>query len=214
MSGKPIVIAHRGGAAEAPENSIAAFERAIRLGYPGVEFDVRMSKDGVPFVVHDAAVREGRIAELPAARITSVPTLDAVLSLPWGTMTLMVEVKPTDRDGELGALVARRLDSRAVLASFSQEVLRTAARAAPGLALMALLDADTREESFGGVAFRAFGVDRALVSPASVAGWKAGGREVWTWTIKNLDQMRAAVAAGVDGLITDIPGKVLAALVC
>jgi glycerophosphoryl diester phosphodiesterase len=212
VSGKPIVIAHRGGAAEAPENSMEAFERAIRLGYPGVEFDVRMSKDGVPVVVHDEAVREGRVADLPAAKIASIPTLDAVLALAWGAMTLMVEVKPTATDAGLGGCVARRLGPRAILASFSHAVLRAAAMAAPELRLMALLDADTDEASFAGIAFDAYGVDRALLDAANVARWKAAGRQLWTWTIKDLDQMRRAVALGVDGLITDVPGKVRAAL--
>lgn len=50
----PLIIAHRGASALAPENTIAAFERAIADGAEGIEFDVRLTKDGVPIVFHDA----------------------------------------------------------------------------------------------------------------------------------------------------------------
>jgi len=50
----PLNIGHRGAAGEAPENTLAAFELALRQGADGVEFDVRLSADGVPVVIHDA----------------------------------------------------------------------------------------------------------------------------------------------------------------
>jgi glycerophosphoryl diester phosphodiesterase len=52
----PLIIAHRGASALAPENTIAAFTEAIASGADGVEFDVRLSKDGVPVVIHDATL--------------------------------------------------------------------------------------------------------------------------------------------------------------
>lgn len=52
----PLIIAHRGASADAPENTIAAFRRAIEVGADGVEFDVHLSKDRVPVVIHDATL--------------------------------------------------------------------------------------------------------------------------------------------------------------
>lgn len=49
----PLIIGHRGAAGEAPENTLAAFELAMRQGAEGVEFDVHLSADGVPVVIHD-----------------------------------------------------------------------------------------------------------------------------------------------------------------
>lgn len=57
----PLIIAHRGSSAFAPENTLAAFARAIEEGADGLEFDVRIAKDGVPIVFHDAGLR--RIAQ-------------------------------------------------------------------------------------------------------------------------------------------------------
>lgn len=50
---KPLIIAHRGDSAYAPENTLAAFRMALEKGADGVEFDVQLSKDGVPVVIHD-----------------------------------------------------------------------------------------------------------------------------------------------------------------
>lgn len=53
-AGTVLIIAHRGAAGEAPENTLAAFELAIRQGADGIELDVHLSRDGVPVVIHDA----------------------------------------------------------------------------------------------------------------------------------------------------------------
>ncbi len=50
---KPLVIGHRGASAYAPENTLAAFNRAFEMGADGIELDVVLSKDGVPIVIHD-----------------------------------------------------------------------------------------------------------------------------------------------------------------
>src|SRR5437879_11417257 len=52
-STRPLVFAHRGGAALAPENTMAAFDRGLALGADGLELDVRLSRDGVVVVHHD-----------------------------------------------------------------------------------------------------------------------------------------------------------------
>lgn len=52
--GGPLIIGHRGASAHAPENTHAAFELAFESGADGIEFDVRLARDGVPYVFHDA----------------------------------------------------------------------------------------------------------------------------------------------------------------
>ena len=53
----PLKVGHRGAAGEAPENTMAAFDLAWRQGVDGIEFDVQLSSDGVPMVIHDARLR-------------------------------------------------------------------------------------------------------------------------------------------------------------
>jgi len=66
-----LIIAHRGASALAPENTLAAFRRAVDDGADGVEFDVRLAKDGVPVVHHDSSLRRTSHTDLLIADLTS-----------------------------------------------------------------------------------------------------------------------------------------------
>jgi len=70
----PLIIAHRGASKHAPENTFAAFKRAIDAGADGIELDVRLAKDGVAVVFHDASLkriagRKGKIAHYTSAEL-------------------------------------------------------------------------------------------------------------------------------------------------
>lgn len=72
-----LIIAHRGASAEAPENTLAAFRRAIEVGADGVEFDVRLAADGVPVVIHDATLErvaglKRRVADLTSSDLAKI----------------------------------------------------------------------------------------------------------------------------------------------
>ena len=66
--GKPLIIAHRGGALESTENTIGAFQRAFRIGADGIETDIRLTRDGTVVVYHDDTF--GRVEGLPTAQRT------------------------------------------------------------------------------------------------------------------------------------------------
>ena len=107
---KPLVVAHRGASVEQPENTIAAFEAAIDAGADAVEFDVRMTADDVPVVMHDpdvsrttggmglvpeltfADVRRLRI-RLPDGGAAGVPTLEDALGCLAGRAAADIEIK-------------------------------------------------------------------------------------------------------------------------
>jgi len=121
------VIAHRGASRERPENTLSAFDEALRQGCDAIELDVQLSRDGVPVVYHDRTLaRAGggrrRVAQLdfeallgldPGARFGEafrgqrIPSLDEVLSRYGARTRLLVEIKaregrgPTPRHVEL-----------------------------------------------------------------------------------------------------------------
>ncbi|HYE65662.1 MAG TPA: glycerophosphodiester phosphodiesterase family protein [Pyrinomonadaceae bacterium] len=138
MNERPLIIGHRGASAVAPENTLIAFERALQDGADGIEFDVRLARDGVPVVIHDAdlrrtALRAGSIASLSSIELcqvdagtwfnlrypsaaraeyskATVPTLAQVLELLRESDALLyLEMKC--EAGEGGALPARVLRS-------------------------------------------------------------------------------------------------------
>jgi glycerophosphoryl diester phosphodiesterase len=88
---KPLIIAHRGGALESTENTIAAFQRAFRVGADGIETDIRLTRDGVVVVYHDEVF--GRVEGLPRGQRTRLvsdmtyDTLSAQTLIPVGEDT-------------------------------------------------------------------------------------------------------------------------------
>ena len=67
----PVVVAHRGASADAPENTLAAFELAREQGADGIEFDVRLTADGVPVVIHDETLRRTASLDRAVGSLTS-----------------------------------------------------------------------------------------------------------------------------------------------
>ena len=67
----PLIIAHRGASEVAPENTLAALRRAIEDGADGLEFDVRLSKDNVPVLFHDANLRRLSVYDEPVAKFSA-----------------------------------------------------------------------------------------------------------------------------------------------
>ena len=114
------VIAHRGFSARAPENTLAAFEAAIQCRAHRVEFDVQLTRDGIPVVIHDDSlerttnscglVRERMHAEIrrldagawsdPRFQGERVPSLDQVLALCRGRIPVNIEVKACQSGAE------------------------------------------------------------------------------------------------------------------
>jgi glycerophosphoryl diester phosphodiesterase len=110
QGGGGLVVAHRGDPSRAPENTLAAFEAALAVGADAVEFDVRVTADGAPVVIHDpfvdrttggkGAVRATTLSELKRLRVVGVeggeheiPTLEETLTLLSGRAMVDVEIK-------------------------------------------------------------------------------------------------------------------------
>ena len=77
MSLRPLILGHRGASAVAPENTLAAFSRAMSDGADGIEFDVRLSRDHVPVVIHDANLNRAagvdrRVSDLTAKELQEI----------------------------------------------------------------------------------------------------------------------------------------------
>ena len=219
-----LVIAHRGASAAEPQNTIAAFERAVQMGADGVELDVRRTADDQLVVHHDPHLADGRVirethrSDIPA----EIPSLDDALDACAG-ISVNIEVKniagEPDRDPShwlawrLGAvLAARGGDARWLLSSFSLGTIDRCRLAVP-TARTALLTSPLTAETIG---LAARGGHQAihpyvdLVDQASIRLAHRHGLAVNVWTCNDPDRMRELIAWGVDGICTDVPDVALA----
>ena len=136
-SNQPLILGHRGASAVAPENTLAAFSQAIQDGADGIEFDVRLSSDGVAVVIHDDTLNRtglvpGAVSALTAAQLQqidvgswftkrtggqtfaneTIPTLAAVFDLfASNSAVLYVEMKCDElQSAALSEAVVRQID--------------------------------------------------------------------------------------------------------
>ena len=229
----PLAFAHRGGAGSAIENSMAAFEYAVGLGYRYLETDVHATSDGVLLAFHDRTLdrvteQRGRLRQLTAADIdgiriggsAAIPRLEDILGA-WPDVRVNVDVKDWPAIGPLVETVRRTgaLD-RICVASFSDRRLARV-RAALGPALCTSLGPlgvlRLRVTSYGRLLGRAAasGVPCAQLpvraGPVPIVDRRlvdaAHRRElsVHVWTVDDPADMRRLLDLGVDGIMTDRP---------
>jgi glycerophosphoryl diester phosphodiesterase len=226
----PLAFAHRGGAAAGDENTAAAFERAIKLGYRYVETDVHATADGVPVVIHDprldrVAGRPGRVASLTWADLSTVrvggaaavPRLDEVLDA-WPEIRFNVDVKDDRVVGPAVDAVRRTAaEDRVLLASFSDARLnRVRALAGPRVATSLGMRgiARLRIASTAGLPLRLPSSVVAaqipvrhrritVLTPRFLAYLHRLGLAVHVWTIDDPNEMNKLLDMGVDGIMTD-----------
>ncbi len=235
---RPQVIAHRGASAQAPENTLAAFRRALALGVDAVELDVHLSADGEPVVLHDSIVDRttdgtGLVRDLALAALRRldagrwfgeafagerIPTLAEALDLLRG-VRVIVEIKngpiyyPTI--AERVVAVTRTVGHPAVtISSFDHPVLLEVRRADPA--------ADTAVLFMGRpvdpVALAAAAGARRLhahwmwVTADMVAMAHQANLAVEVWPVDDPAHMAHVAALGVDGIITSYPDRLQAIL--
>lgn len=222
----PIPFAHRGGASDAPENTMRAFEYAVGLGYRFVETDVQVTADGVLVAFHDddlerACGQPGRISAMPWERVARmrvggeapVPRLEELLG-EWPDLRVNIDCKS---DAAVPALVASlkrtgALD-RVLIGSFSDRRIR---------GLRGLLG-EKLCTSMGPAAVAAlkFGPTRATAAHAAQVPVSQGrlivtdrrfvdraherGVQVHVWTIDEPAEIERLLDLGVDGIMTDRP---------
>ena len=226
-----LVIAHRGASAYAPENTLAAFDRALELGFPHLELDTHLSADGHVVVIHDDTLERttsgrGRVAEHTLAQLRAldagawfggrefqgqrVPALEEVLGRYRGRAHLHVELKGRQPDlprAVLALVDAHNARGAVTLTSFHRELVAEARRLAPDVPvgwLVPQLTEEVIEEA------RALGLAylcprAATVAAEQVARAHRRGVLVRPWGVRSPDDVRHAVRAGAVGLTADWP---------
>jgi glycerophosphoryl diester phosphodiesterase len=223
---RPLVFAHRGGAALAPENPLDAFRNGVALGADGIELDVRRSRDGRIVVHHDETLDRTTTLRGPVAAYTAdelaragVPELRTVLHA-CPDVRVIVEIK--DSSPEVGRAVVdelRRCDAmeRTCVGAFRRQVLEAVRVEEPALATSA-----SREEvrlalyrswlrwpatapAYDGYQVPERSGPTRVVTPRFIADAHRAGLGVQVWTVNDPARARRLLDCGVDAIITDRP---------
>ena len=234
LAAGPLVIAHRGASAQAPENTLPAFELAVKLGAEAVELDAKRTLDGHVVAFHDRTLvrttgAEGSIAawtlgelrkldagawKSEAFRGARIPTLSEVLETIG--RRLLVNVELSDYGGAQDRLVelivdtvrAHRMADRVLFSSFDSGALAAAQRMAPEIPrghLFGPTPLAYRDLLRRRVPVAALHPHESRVRPDRIGAAHRSRRRVHVYTVLDEERMRTFWSWGVDGLITDLP---------
>jgi len=231
----PLVLAHRGGAREAPENTLLALHHAVGSGADGIELDVRLAADGTAIVFHDEDLQRfaspartrlqgaSRIDELPSSELlaadlgrrrrrfrgTRIPTLAEALAAAAPLALVNLELKPTGDPWRLVESVAREL---VLDRAASERIVLTSFDRRTMAALRALLPDTPRGRVLERPPEDETWRDEPLVSlsvdlarTGLAAEAARSGQRVLVWTENDPRRLALWARRGVEAVITDRP---------
>lgn len=223
------IIAHRGASSDAPENTLAAMEEAIRQGADWVEIDVQETRDGHIVVIHDRDLKKVggsdlRVWDTPLADLQSVdigsrvderfsnervPTLRQVLALCRNRVGVLIELKYYGNETQLEQRVVEIVESERM-----QDNIKAMSLKYDGVQALKALRPDWEVGLLSSVALgnvtrlnaAFFAVNGNFAGRSFVRQAQQRARGVLVWTINDPVQMSAMMSKGVNGIITDKPG--------
>lgn len=223
----PRWFAHRGGGSLAPENTLAGIRLAARLGYRAVEFDVMLSGDGTPVLIHDETLERttngvGRVCETPDTNLFALDagqgepiprfTEAAALCRELGLLA-NVEIKPSaGQEIETAKLVAKLTTELwhgaavpPLISSFSLVALEIARDLAPDIVRGVLFEAVPADWLAEIRRLQAFSLhcDADLLPDDVLAEARAKGIPVLCYTVNSENRAKMLFARGVSALFTD-----------
>ncbi len=215
---KPWLIAHRGGAAEAFENSLAAFHHAISIGCDSIEVDLRATLDGTIVVMHDETVDRtttghGRVGDLTLSQIQDlklkndepIPTLEDLLRVAKETIALHLEVKEEGFEKKLVEFITSfDLVSSVHVISFNLEVLHKINQLRSQVSTGYLFDKKNQWKSCP--SFSKLVLPSVELLDAEFCQLiHAQSKAIHTWVVNSEEKLPELLSFGVKGIITDTP---------
>ena len=227
---KTLIIGHRGASADAPENTLKAFALAKEQGAEGIEFDVRIAKDGEIVVIHDdtldrTCTTTGNVRDFTSAELQQVdagdgefvPTLDQLFELCGSDFLYNVEIKDYD-EADVGTEAAvyrcierHNMAANCTISSFGPSALQRAQhQVIPNVAWASLRQRDgSIPEWFAGQADHPHW---SMVNQAYMDWAVSAEQRIHVWTVDDVEVAKLLVEFGVNALITNKPAFLREAL--
>ena len=233
-----LVIAHRGASGHAPENTLAAFRRAVSLGATFIETDLQLSRDTRFVAIHDDTVDrttngQGKVHDLTLNELRRldagswfgseftgerIPTLEDILEFSKKhDVVFYLELKPTGSWGGehalIGALRSSGEIARTIVISFDSAILEALRKIEPTLMTGLLFEGQMENPIQRAVEIgaRQLAVRGDLVTPTLLAEARKHDLQVVCWTVNQPAHMRLLIEAGVAGIMSDYPDRLVAA---
>ena len=227
-----IRIAHRGASGTAPENTLAAFEKAIEIGVDAVELDLHGTADGKAVVIHDSSLDRttnlrGEINQATLETIQRadaggwfaaefagepVPTLAEALECINGNAITVLEIK----DATIGEVVVKEINEmdaleKVVIISFHTSVLRDVRTLEPRIPTGWLIGNNNHAspvqlcQQLGQLGSSLLNVNHQLITAEFAYEVRRRGIGLWCWTVDDIARMREVNKFGVQGITSNYP---------
>lgn len=222
-----ILVAHRGGASSAPENTCAALLQAIDAGIPMAEIDVQQTRDGVLIVMHDNSflrtaglnrkvwdtdyevvqILDAGLHFSPHYAGEPVPSLEDMLLLARNRIVLMIELKSSGNDenlveSTLQLIAACGMEHQCMIASMNLELLKQSKELAPEMETVFISSqplSNVSDLSY----VDAYSLKHNILTREFVEQAHEEGKAVYAWTVNSKKAALNSLAMEVDGIITD-----------
>ena len=220
-----LIYAHRGASADFPELTLAAYEAAVAQGADGFECDVRLTKDEVPVLWHNATMLEragnpGLIAEMTYQEVLraypQLLTLDEFLTFAVKNKKgVLIETKhPVISGNRIEEVVAQKISetkgiekiSLSVM-SFSWFAIEKLKRVDPNINTTFLMNKNTSwlQAKLSSATSIGPGINELRAEPIRAQRIKNAGRSLYVWTVDDEADIKLCEKLGVDILITNMP---------
>src|SRR5260221_1812627 len=229
-----LAIAHRGASGYAPENTFAAFRRALAMGVAFIETDLQLSRDARLVAIHDATVNrttngQGTVHDMTLAELRRldagswfgsefsgerIPTIEEILQFAKKhDVVFYLEMKPSGSWGGEHSLISALRDSgeiaRTVVISFDAGILAGVRKIEPTLMTGLLFDGQIEKplEKALEIGARQIAVRGDLVTARLLKEARERDLQVVCWTVNQPAHLRLLAEAGVDGIMSDYPDR-------
>jgi glycerophosphoryl diester phosphodiesterase len=207
MNSRPLLLGHRGCRGHryrVHENTIEAFDVALKQGCDGFEFDVRLTSDGAAVICHNDKFGKTIISKVSAGQLPALPLLEKVFEKYADIAFLDIELKVPGLEFCLLSALSQYPPGRGyVVSSFLPEVLTDLRQRSDSIPLGIICETRRQLASWPSLPIQFVIAKQSLVTPRLIGEIHDHGEKIFVWTVNRKSSMLRLARWGIDGIISD-----------